>query len=114
MPVPSSKIMTIEEQVKAAVEEATKPIIDQFKKMVEQIKENGSSINSPVIKDERLSKEFLEAHPATNWRGVIGMRNVLVHDYYQIDEDELWNVIEKDLPPLKAQIEQYLSEMDEQ
>ena len=62
----------------------------------------------------RLSKEFLEAHPATNWRGVIGMRNVLVHDYYQIDEDELWNVIEKDLPPLKAQIEQYLSEMDEQ
>ena len=62
----------------------------------------------------RLSKEFLEAHPATNWRGVIGMRNVLVRDYYQIDEDELWNVIEKDLPPLKAQIEQYLSEMDEQ
>ena len=62
----------------------------------------------------RLSKEFLEAHPATNWRGVIGMRNVLVRDYYQIDEDELWNVIEKDLPPLKAQIEQYLSEMNEQ
>lgn len=53
--------MTIEEQAKAAVEEATKPIIDQFKKMVEQIKENGSSINSPVIKDARLSKEFLDS-----------------------------------------------------
>ncbi len=62
----------------------------------------------------RLSKEFLAAQPVTNWRGVIGMRHVLVHDYYQIDEDELWNVIEKDLPPLKAQIEQYLSEMNEQ
>lgn len=61
----------------------------------------------------RLSKEFLADHPDTNWRGVIGMRHVLVHDYYQIDEDELWNVIEKDLPSLKKQIEQYLSEMEQ-
>ena len=35
----------------------------------------------------RLSKEFLAVHPDTNWRGVIGMRHVLVHDYYQIDGD---------------------------
>ena len=59
----------------------------------------------------KLSKEFIVAHPNTNWRGVIGMRHVLVHDYYQIDEEGIWNVIEIDLPPLKAQIEQYLSEM---
>lgn len=60
----------------------------------------------------KLSKEFISAHPGTNWRGVIGMRHVLVHDYYQIDEEGIWNVIEVDLPPLKAQIEQYLSEME--
>jgi uncharacterized protein with HEPN domain len=59
----------------------------------------------------KLSKEFIVAHPNTNWRGVIGMRHVLVHDYYQIDEEGIWNVIIVDLPPLKAQIEQYLSEM---
>ena len=59
----------------------------------------------------KLSKEFIVAHSNTNWRGVIGMRHVLVHDYYQIDEEGIWNVIEIDLPPLKAQIEQYLSEM---
>ena len=59
----------------------------------------------------KLSKEFIVAHPNTNWRGVIGMRHVLVHDYYQIDEEGIWNVIEIDLPPLKAQIEQCLSEM---
>ena len=34
-----------------------------------------------------------------------------INDYYQIDEEGIWNVIEVDLPPLKAQIEQYLSEM---
>ena len=60
----------------------------------------------------KLSKEFISAHPGTNWRGVIGMRHVLVHDYYQIDEEGIWNVIEVDLPLLKAQIEQYISEME--
>ena len=59
----------------------------------------------------KLSKEFISEHTDTNWRGVIGMRHVLVHDYYQIDEEGIWNVIEVDLPPLKAQIERYLSEM---
>lgn len=57
-----------------------------------------------------LSKEFVESHPDTNWRGVIGMRHVLVHDYYQIDEEELWNVVTNDLPTLKAQIISYLAE----
>ena len=60
----------------------------------------------------KLSKEFISAHSGTNWRGVIGMRHVLVHDYYQIDEEGIWNVIEVDLPLLKAQIEQYISEME--
>ena len=59
-----------------------------------------------------LSKEFIGNHPQTDWRGIIGLRNVLVHDYYHIDEEDLWNVIEKDLPPLKQQIEQYLAEME--
>ena len=60
-----------------------------------------------------ITKEFTAIHIETNWRGITGMRHVLVHDYYQIDAEELWNVIENDLQPLKQQIEQYLSEMDE-
>ena len=44
-----------------------------------------------------LTKEFRTNHTDTNWRGITGMRHVLVYDYYQIDEEELWNVIENDL-----------------
>lgn len=58
-----------------------------------------------------LSKDFIENHSKTNWRGIIGMRHVLVHDYYQIDAEEVWNVITEDLPQLKTQIEQYIAEM---
>ena len=58
-----------------------------------------------------LTKELMEQHPEVNWKDVIGMRHVLVHDYYNILPERVLHVIENDLPPLKAQIEQYLSEM---
>ena len=38
------------------------------------------------------------------------MRHVLVHDYYQIDSDQVWVVIEDDLKPLHEQITRYLAE----
>lgn len=59
----------------------------------------------------KLSKEFCRSHPTTDWRGVTGMRNVLVHDYYQIDINELWTVVSYDIPELRTQIEGYLEEI---
>ena len=60
----------------------------------------------------KLSKEFKESHPMTPWDDVEGMRHVLVHDYYNIQPERVLHVIQNDLPSLKVQIEQYLSEME--
>ncbi|MBQ4198053.1 MAG: DUF86 domain-containing protein [Bacteroidales bacterium] len=57
-----------------------------------------------------LSPEFRESHKETPWRVIIGMRHFLVHGYYEVDPEEVWNVVEKDLMPLKDQIESYLKE----
>lgn len=58
----------------------------------------------------KLSKEFCATHPDTDWRAISGMRHVLVHDYYQINEDELYSVIVYDIEPLRVQILEYLKE----
>lgn len=57
-----------------------------------------------------LTKEFREKHSETEWDVIEGMRHVLVHGYYAITPHKVWNVIEKDLPILKPQIEKYLQE----
>ncbi|MBQ4442781.1 MAG: DUF86 domain-containing protein [Bacteroidales bacterium] len=62
----------------------------------------------------KLSQEFKEEHTMAAWEDIEGMRHVLVHDYYNIQPGRVLPVIENDLPSLKAQIEQYLSEMGEQ
>ena len=58
-----------------------------------------------------LSLEFKDSHPDTDWQVIIAMRHFLVHGYYQVDPEEVWNVIEQDLQPLKDQILEYIKEL---
>ena len=57
-----------------------------------------------------LTKEFIQNHPGTPWREIIGMRNFIVHGYNVVDKKEVWSVIKDDLQPLKQQIEEYIKE----
>ena len=49
--------------------------------------------------------------PEIPWDQVVGMRNILVHDYFGIDLDEVWSVVEKDLQPLKMAVERVLDSL---
>ena len=53
----------------------------------------------------RLTDEFRATHSEAPWAEIIGMRNILVHDYFGIDIDAVWNAVEQDLPALKDRIE---------
>jgi uncharacterized protein with HEPN domain len=53
----------------------------------------------------RVSPQTCTAHPGIPWREIIGMRHKIVHDYMSLDEDILWQVVTKDLPPLIALLE---------
>jgi uncharacterized protein with HEPN domain len=57
----------------------------------------------------RLSQTVRDTHPEVPWRDLIGMRSVVTHGYDQIDDDELWQVIEHDLPELMRKIEAILA-----
>ncbi|MBV9774712.1 MAG: DUF86 domain-containing protein [Gemmatimonadetes bacterium] len=48
----------------------------------------------------RVSQPFRDAHPEIPWRAIIGMRNRLVHDYRGIDLSRVWDIVQRDLPPL--------------
>ena len=39
------------------------------------------------------------------------MRNILVHEYFGVDKEALWNAVEKDVPPLKIHVERILEEL---
>ncbi|WP_414528499.1 DUF86 domain-containing protein [Nodularia chucula] len=55
-----------------------------------------------------LSADIREANPDVPWSQMIGMRNILTHNYFEIDLDVVWLVIKRELPNLKPQIEAIL------
>lgn len=58
-----------------------------------------------------LSPEFVEAHPQTPWKQVRGMRNYIVHEYFQIDDVVVWSVVKDDIPLLRQQLLGYIEEL---
>jgi uncharacterized protein with HEPN domain len=59
-----------------------------------------------------LSTAFTDVHPEPPWKQVKGMRNYIVHEYFQIDDVVVWDVVTNNLPELREQIEKYLNETD--
>ena len=48
-----------------------------------------------------MSAETRAAHPEIYWRGIKSMRNVLAHDYGEVDREMVWDSIEHDFPELE-------------
>ena len=48
----------------------------------------------------RVSLDFRESHPEIPWKAIVGMRNKVVHDYLNVDEDIVWDTVKQDLTPL--------------
>ena len=48
----------------------------------------------------RLTDETRADHPEIPWSNMIGMRNRLVHGYFDVDLDVVWNTVDRNLSPL--------------
>ncbi|OGK52773.1 hypothetical protein A2966_04670 [Candidatus Roizmanbacteria bacterium RIFCSPLOWO2_01_FULL_41_22] len=51
-----------------------------------------------------LSDEFRVQVPDIEWKKIAGMRDFLIHEYFGVDLDLVWEVIEKDIPGLKKEL----------
>ena len=53
---------------------------------------------------KRLTQAFKEKYPDIPWKKITGTRDKLIHDYFGVDLDAVWDTVEKDIPTLKEKI----------
>lgn len=51
-----------------------------------------------------IPADFKKTYPVTPWQNISGMRDKLIHGYFGVDLELIWEVVKKDIPPLKKQI----------
>lgn len=56
-----------------------------------------------------LSDGYIMNHPDMPWARIIGLRNLIVHEYFGVDDQTIWSIVNINIPQLK----QYLSEKDQ-
>jgi uncharacterized protein with HEPN domain len=61
---------------------------------------------------KRLSKQFCSRHSDVPWRRIAGLRDVLIHDYMGVDINAVWEITQKNLPPLRLRVESILRELE--
>jgi len=57
---------------------------------------------------KQVSPEFRDAHPEIPWKKIAGFRDVVVHAYFRVDLDQVWRIVQHDLPGLTATLEQMI------
>ncbi|MGQ9501537.1 MAG: HepT-like ribonuclease domain-containing protein [Anaerolineae bacterium] len=62
----------------------------------------------------QVAPEFRQQHPQLPWRGMIGMRDKIIHAYFGVDVAVVWRTVREDLPPLRQAVYQLLSEISEE
>lgn len=60
----------------------------------------------------KITHEFTALHPELPWKQIIGMRHILVHGYFKITPEDLWDMIQNDIPAMIPALEKYLEDFN--
>lgn len=61
--------------------------------------------------DKLTDKKLLSFYPGMDWKGVMGMRDIIAHHYFDLDAEIVYDVIKHDLPKLKDVLQQIIDDL---
>lgn len=58
---------------------------------------------------QKVPPDIREKNPDVEWRAMAGMRDRLIHDYFGVDQDLVWDVLQNKIPALRTHVKQFLA-----
>lgn len=60
--------------------------------------------------DKLTEKKLLPTYPSIDWKGVMGVRDIIAHHYFEVDPDAVFDILKNDIDPLESAISFFKSE----
>jgi len=60
---------------------------------------------------KQFPMEIRERYPKVAWKKIAGLRDIVTHEYFGIDDDIIWDVVHKKVPELKSEVEAIVKEV---
>lgn len=83
---------------------------EQFEKDATLIRAFARSLEIIGEATKKLPLEFRDKHPDIEWKGMAGLRDKLIHDYFGVDYELVWDIIVNKIPFLNGQIHPLIEE----
>lgn len=61
--------------------------------------------------DKLTDRKLLPTYPSIDWKGVMGVRDVIAHHYFDVDPEAVFDIIKNDLTPLKQAIDYFRKQL---
>lgn len=103
-------LFDILEAARAAVSYLGEIQLDDLRKDVMRVRAIERELEIIGEATKRISLEFRTKHPEFSWRDMAGLRDVLVHQYDQVQIKTLWDIVKDNLPDLIQKIEPLVPE----
>lgn len=70
------------------------------------------AVGESIKKIDKISeKQLLPRYTNIPWKDVMGLRDIIVHHYFDIDADEIFKTLRNDIPPLSKTIKQIINDL---
>lgn len=78
--------------------------------LIDPLRQDGIIRELEIIGEaaKKLSDDFKENNASIPWRKVTGMRDKLIHDYFEVDAAAVWKTVKEDIPAFKRELLNFL------